>query len=173
MNNTILTHSLRFIFFVFLQVLVFRQMTVGWENFNYVHVLFYPLFIMLLPIRTPDTLLIFLGFVIGITVDIFYYSPGVHASATVFMAFLRPKVLKFLTPRGGYNINHSPDLDKHGLTWFLIYSGVLLFAHALFYFIIIVFTHVNWLEIALRTISSFIVSYVILLLYVRIFNPRG
>ena len=172
MNSVIITHSLRFIFLVFLQVLVFRQMTVGWDNFNYVHVFVYPLFIMLLPIRTPDTLLIFLGFLIGIAVDVFYYSPGVHSGAMVFMAYLRPKVLKFLTPRGGYNINHSPNLEKHGFTWFLIYSGLLLFFHILFYFILIVFTHVNWVEIALRTISSFIISYIILLLYVRIFNPR-
>lgn len=173
MNNTILTHSIRFLFLALLQVLVFKQMTLGWGNFNYIHVFIYPAFILLLPIRTPDTLLIFLGFLIGITVDLFYDSPGVHASAMVFMAFMRSRVLKFLTPRGGYNINHSPNLDKLGLTWFLLFSGILLFCHILFYFIIYVFTHVNWLEITLRTITSFIVSYIIILLYVIIFNPRG
>lgn len=172
MNNTTLTHSLRFLFLVFIQVLVFRQMTVGWGEFNYVHVMVYPVFILLLPIRIPDPLLIFLGFLIGIAVDIFYASYGVHASATVFLAFLRPIVLKILTPRGGYNISHSPNLKNYGLVWFLIYSSSLLFFHFLFYFIVSVFTHVYWLEIVLRTISSFIVSYVIILLYVKIFNPR-
>jgi len=173
MNNTILTHSIRFFFLALLQVLVFKEMTLGWGNFNYIHVFIYPAFILLLPIRTPDALLIFLGFLIGISVDLFYDSPGVHASALVFMAYLRSKVLKLLTPRGGYNINHSPNLDQLGLTWFLLFSGILLFFHVLFYFIIDVFTHVNWLEITLRTITSFIVSYIIILLYVIIFNPRG
>lgn len=172
MNNTTLTHSLRFIFLVFIQVLVFRQMTVGWSDFNYVHVMVYPLFILLLPIRISDPLLILLGFLLGITIDIFYTSYGVHASATVFLAFLRPIALKILKPRGGYNVSHSPNIKNYGFVWFLIYSSSLLFFHFLFYFIVSVFTHVYWLEILLRTISSFLVSYVIILLYVKIFNPR-
>jgi hypothetical protein len=172
MNNTTLTHSLRFIFLVFLQVLVFRQMTVGWGDFNYVHVMIYPLFILLLPIRIPDPLLIFLGFLIGLTVDVFYISYGIHASASVFLAFIRPLCLKVLTPRGGYNITHSPNIKNYGFVWFLIYSSLLMFFHLLFYFTISIFTHIYWVEIILRTISSFVVSYVIILLYLKIFNPR-
>ena len=83
MNNTTLTHSLRFIFLVFIQVLVFRQMTVGWGDFNYVHVMIYPLFILLLPIRISDPLLIFLGFILGLTIDVFYTSYGVHALSLI------------------------------------------------------------------------------------------
>jgi len=143
MNNTTLTHSLRFIFLVFLQVLVFRQMTVGWGDFNYVHVMIYPLFILLLPIRIPDPLLIFLGFLIGLTVDVFYISYGVHASASVFLAFIRPLCLKVLTPRGGYNITHSPNIKNYGFVWFLIYSSLLMFFHLLFYFTISIFTHIS------------------------------
>lgn len=172
MNNTILTHSLRFLFLVLIQVLVFRQMSIGWNDFNYVHVIIYPLFIILLPIRTPHPLLIFLGFLIGITVDMFYSSPGVHASAAVFIAFIRPIVLKIMTPRGGYNINYSPNMEKFGLVWFSIFCGTMLFLHLTIYFIVSIFTHVYWVEIILRTISSFVVSFVIILLYVRIINPR-
>ena len=96
MNNTILTHSVRFILLALLQVLVFKQMNLDSKILNYIHVFIYPAFILLLPIRTPDTLLIFFGFLLGITIDLFYDSPGVHASALVFMAFIRPKILKFL-----------------------------------------------------------------------------
>lgn len=172
MNNIILTQSLRFIFLVFIQVLVFKQMTIGWGDSNYVHVIVYPLFIMLLPIRISDPLLICLGFLIGITVDMFYYSWGVHASAAVFIAFIRPFILKLMTPRGGYNINHSPSMDRFGFLWFLVFSGSMLFLHLLFYFIVSIFTHIYWVQIILRTVSSFLVSLVIILIYVRIFNPR-
>ena len=172
MNNTILTHSLRFIFLVFIQVLVFRQMTLGIGDSNYVNIIVYPLFIMLLPIRTPNVVVLLLGFLIGITVDLFYHSYGVHAGAAVFTAFLRPSVLALMTPRGGYNINHSPNMDKFGFVWFLIYSSALLFFHLLFYFIMSIFTHLYWAEIVLKTVASFFVSIVIILLYVRFFNPR-
>ncbi|HFB99468.1 MAG TPA: hypothetical protein ENJ53_01560, partial [Phaeodactylibacter sp.] len=93
MNNLIFTQSLRFVFLVLIQVLVFRQMTVGWDEFNYVHVIVFPLFILLLPIKISDPVLILLGFLIGITVDMFYQSWGVHASAAVFIAFMRPMIL--------------------------------------------------------------------------------
>ncbi|MEM6964969.1 MAG: hypothetical protein AAF573_09400 [Bacteroidota bacterium] len=172
MNNTILTHGLRFVFLVLIQVLVFRQMTLGWNNFNFVHVIVYPVFIVLLPIRIPNPALIALGFLIGITVDLFYQSPGVHASATTLIAFLRPSILKLMTPRGGYNINHSPNIERFGFTWFAIFCGAMLIIHLFWYFIMSIFTHVYWLEIFLRAIFSFIVSFIIILLYVRIFNPK-
>ena len=172
MNNLIFTQSLRFIFLVLIQVLIFRQMTVGWDEFNYVHVIVFPLFIMLLPIKISDPVLILLGFLIGITVDMFYQSWGVHASAAVFIAFVRPMILNLMTPRGGYNINHSPNIEHFGFLWFLIFSSTMMFLYLLFYFIVSIFTPVYWVEIILRTISSFIVSMIIILLYVRIFNPR-
>lgn len=173
MNSTIQTHGLRFLFLVLIQVLIFKQMTFGWEgSFNYVHIIVYPVFIMLLPIKTPDPLVILLGFLIGITVDMFYQSWGVHASAGVFIGFIRPYILSLMTPRGGYNINHSPSIKRYGFVWFMIFSGAMLFAHLLFYFIMSVFTHVYWIQILIRTISSFVFSFVIILGYVRIFNPK-
>ncbi len=74
---------------MFIQVLVFRQITVGWGYFNYVHVMVYPLFILLLPIRTPDPLLIFLGFLLGFAVDIFYTSFGVLALFLIHILLCR------------------------------------------------------------------------------------
>jgi hypothetical protein len=42
------------------------------------------------------------AFLLGITVDMFVDTPGVHTSASVFMAFVRPFVLRILAPRDGY-----------------------------------------------------------------------
>ncbi|MEM1319301.1 MAG: rod shape-determining protein MreD [Bacteroidota bacterium] len=172
MNSTVLANTLRFLGLVFLQVLVLKRFSLGWENFNYFNIFLYPLFIMLLPLRIPHSLLVGLGFVLGIGIDIFYDSPGVHASAGVFTAFIRPFVLSFMEPRGGYNVNHTPTKARFGLSWFLIYSSVLMFAHLFFYFSVEAFTFYYIGDIFLRTVSSFFISMIFIIMYQFIFDPR-
>jgi hypothetical protein len=134
--------------------------------------LIYPIFILLLPLRTPRPLVIFLGFLIGLSVDIFYDSPGVHASASVFTAFLRPLILSIIEPRGGYNTNYSPTKKRMGFTWFLQYSSMLMFVHLFYYFSVEAFTLVYIVSILGNTFISFFLSMIFVLMYQFIFNPE-
>ena len=172
MNSTTFANALRFVGLVILQVLILKRFAMGWDERHYFQIILYPLFILLLPIRTPHTLLVFLGFLIGITIDMFYVSPGVHASASVFTAFIRPIVLSSIEPRGGYNVNYSPTKNRFGLTWFLTYSSILLFAHLFFYFSVEAFTFYYIIDILLRTLASFIISMIFIIMYQFLFDPR-
>ncbi len=171
MNSTISANSVRFFVLVFLQGLVLRNIGANWVDFPYFTVILYPIFIFLLPLRTPKPLVIFLGFLIGISVDLFYASYGVHASAAVFTAFIRPLALKYLEPRGGYNSNHSPTKKRLGITWYSKYAAFLLFPHLLFYFSVEAFSPVFFIDILLKTIVSFIVSIVIVIIHQLLFDP--
>lgn len=165
MNNDVLKQVLRFIFLVLLQVLLLRRASPSWENFNYINIYLYPIFIMLLPLRTPSVLVITLGFILGLTIDIFYGTIGIHASACTFMAFIRPFALAMVEPRGGYNVDYSPSKRQFGIGWFLTYSAILLFAFLFWLFSVEAFTFYYIGTILLRTIFSFIVSYIILIIY--------
>ena len=162
---------MRFLGLVVIQGLVFKNIGVGWESFPYLHIIVFPIFIILLPLRTPRTLMILLGFAIGITVDFFYNSLGVHASAAVFTAFIRPLILRINEPRSGYNVNYSPTVARMGLGWFLRYAAILLFLHIFFYFSVEAFTFVYIVDILLKTIVSFVVSMTFLTIYQLLFNP--
>ena len=172
MNSLIVANSLRFIGLVLIQVLVFKNIDFGWENFNYVNIIVYPIFIMLLPIRIPHALVVLLGFLLGITIDIFYDSLGVHASATVFMAFIRPLIIKAMEPRGGYNINHSPTKYRFGISWFLLYASILFISHLFFYFSVEAFTFVYIGQILIRSLMSFIFSMPFIIMYQYLLNPQ-
>ena len=90
-HNEILINSLRFIFLVFLQVLILNNI-----NFlGYVNPYVYIYFILMFPLDGNKALLIFLSFLLGLSVDIFEDSGGVHAAACVVIAYLRPLALKF------------------------------------------------------------------------------
>ncbi len=172
MNSVILANIYRFFGLALLQGLVFQSVGSGMENFRYLYVIIFPIFILLLPMRTPVPLVILLGFTIGIFVDILYGTLGLHASAAVFTAYARSFVFKILEPRGGYNVNLSPTVQNLGPQWFLKYSSMMMFLHLFFYFSVEAFTFVFIVDILLKTVVSFMVSMLFLLIFQLIFNPK-
>ncbi len=172
MNSTILANIYRFFGLALLQGLVFQSVGTGMESFRYLYVIIFPIFIILLPMRAPVPLVLLLGFAIGIFVDILYDTLGLHASAAVFTAFSRSFVFKLLEPRGGYNVNLSPTAANLGPVWFLKYSAALMFLHLFFYFSVEAFTFVYIVDILLKSLVSFIVSMLFLLIFQLIFNPK-
>ena len=173
MNSAVVTNVWRFLLLVLIQVLILKKISPDYGLFIYISVIIYPIFIMLLPIRTPHMLAIGLGFLLGITIDFFYDSIGVHASATVFIAFVRPYILAALEPRGGYNVNQSPTKKTLGINWFMVYSGILLFLHLFFYFSVEAFTFVYLGEIILRSVFSFFISMFFVIAYQYILDPKN
>lgn len=172
MNNGISRTIIRFIVLLFLQAAVFKQISPAWEYGVYFHAMVYPIFILILPFRYSKNAIILLGFLFGILLDFFYNSPGVHAAACVFTAFIRPAVLNLTKPQGEYDILHSPTMFHYGFVWFATYSAILLLAHLFFYFSVEAFTFVYIGQIMLKTLGSFIVSYFLVILYQFIFNPK-
>ena len=171
MNNIVLINIWRFLFLILIQGLVLKRMEFDAGIMSYVHPIIYPLCIMMLPMRISLTLSVFLGFIAGLSVDFFYTSPGVHASAAVFIAFIRPWVLGRLEPRGGYTINQNPTAFRLGRTWFLRYVAIMLVIYLFFYFSVEAFTFYYILRILLNTVLSFFVSILFILLYQVFFNP--
>lgn len=171
MSNVVFSNIFRFLGLVLVQVLIFKKIVIGGDSFNYVSLFIYPLFLILLPLRTPHAVLVLLGFLIGIVVDAFYDSYGVHASAGVFIGFIRPFVLSIIAPKGGYVQNSSPTKRRLGTNWFLGYSSIILFAHLFFYFSVEAFTFYYIVDIILKTIFSFLFSIIIIMLYQFIFDP--
>jgi len=76
-----------------------------------------------------------IGLIMGISIDMFYDSLGLHAAACVFVMYLRNYYLSAITPQGGYDSSATPSIATNGIQWFLIYTFPLVFVHhaVLFY----------------------------------------
>ena len=172
MNSLALRYFFRFIFLLLLQVLIFKRLDEAGGIFEYGKVIIHPLFVILLPLRLPMVLLLIIAFFTGLSVDAFYDSPGVHAGALVFMAFLRPLALNLLQPHDGYNVNHNPTKHHLGIGWFLSYSSILMGVFLLAYFSLEVFTWVYLPRILLRALVSFLLSMIFITAYQYLFNPK-
>ncbi len=90
MNNSLL-NSIRFIVFLSLQVLIFNNINL----FGYINPYPYVLFIILYPVNSNKSVLLLGSFFLGLLLDIFCDSGGVHTTASIVLAFLRPTLFKF------------------------------------------------------------------------------
>ncbi len=169
----ILKSLLRALFLLTLQILVLNNILPSGAFFDYANIIIYPLLIILMPIEIEGPALMVIGFIYGMLLDFFTDSIGVHASACVFLAFVRPFVLSVVEPREGYNVNQSPLRQTFGFPWFFTYSAFMLLLHLFFYFSVEAFTFVFIIEILLKTIVSFVVSILFLQLYCIVFNPNN
>jgi len=155
------------------QVLILKRIAFSFGDFAFIHFLIYPLCIILLPLQMPRPLLMFIGFVLGLSVDVFYDSPGVHAAACVFAAYVRPYVLSLLEPYEGYSNKMSPTPSTMGIPWFVSYVSIMMALHLIFYFSVEAFSFVFIFEIVLNTIFSLIASLIIIMVSMLIFNPKN
>lgn len=153
------------LFFVYTlaQVLLLRNLVL----FNTAFCFLYIAFILLLPIEINTLVLMVVGFILGFTIDIFYDSMGLHAFATVLVAYLRNYWLATITPQGGYDSNSTATLSANGLQWFLVYSIPLIFLHHLFLFFIEASGFVLFWYSMLKIVASliFTTSVIVLLQY--------
>jgi rod shape-determining protein MreD len=154
MIKSFLKNILQFIFLVLVQVLIFNNIELG----GYLNPYVYVLFILLLPFDTPRWLLLIIGFMLGLSVDILSETMGMHTSATVLMAFLRPSVLSMFSPREGYEKGSLPRIHFYGIQWFVQYTLVLVFAHHAMLFLTEIFRIQDFFHILLRIILSTLFS---------------
>lgn len=172
MNNPIVRNIIRFVLLLLIQCLVLKGIDLSVGEFDFMHIIIYHLFILLLPLNMPRWSILLAAFFMGIGVDLFYDSPGLHASAAVFTAFLRKPILKFLEPQGGYNVNEIPSLHHFDVSWVIIYTTILTLANFIWYFSMQAFSFVFFFDIVLNTIFSFIISIIFLMIYHFIIRPK-
>ena len=160
MLNEILKNSGRFIILVLIQALIVSHFGLG----RFINPFIYVLFILMLPFEIPGLLLLVLGFLLGIVMDLFSDTMGMHTAASVFMAFCRPAILKLFSPREGYSFGVQPTVQYLGIPWFLSYAGLLIFLHHLILFYTEVFRFSEFFSTLLRVILSSAASLMLVLL---------
>jgi len=91
MNSTLIANSGRFILLLAAQVLIFNRI----DLFGFINPFPYVLFIILYPVNGNKSGLLLASFLLGLLMDMFWNSGGVHAAASVVLAYYRPAIFKF------------------------------------------------------------------------------
>lgn len=151
MASEILKNIGRFIFLVLLQGLILNEVNL-WQGMAIPYL--YILFLLMLPLETPRWLELLIGLALGLTIDMFTNTLGIHASACVLLAYIRPLYLKGIAPRDGYEYGQRASIQDFGLTWFIKYAAVLILIHHLWLFFVEVYSFKGFFNTFLRVILS-------------------
>jgi len=160
MIKLLVRNIIRFIVLVLVQVLIINNIQIS----GFIVPYFYILFILLMPFETPKWVLLVSAFTLGLVVDLFTQTPGMHAAASVLMAFLRPFILEMSAPRDGYEAGTFPRVHYYGFQWFLRYTVILVLAHHFILFYIEVFRLSEFFSTFLRVLLSSLFSVILIML---------
>lgn len=160
MNNSVLKYIGSAIGLVVLQILILNNVHIN----GYFSPFLYIAVILFLPHDTPKVATLGLGFLMGLVIDLFSYTPGVHAGAGVFLSFMQISLLPILSPRGDYEPGAIPSVQQYGWGWFLRYIIILTFLHHLVLYTLEIFSISNLSTSFLKIISSTAITVFLLIL---------
>lgn len=164
MINNLLRGLFYFVVFVLIQVWILN-------NIHFLRVatpFLYLYFIVKLPVGTSQTKIVFFSFLIGLVIDSFSNTPGMHAAACTLAGFSRDSLIHFFMgkdlPDGVY-----PSYKTFGYGGFFRYVITLVTIHHLVLFLVESLTFFDPLFLALRIITSTALT-TILICTVEAFN---
>jgi hypothetical protein len=140
-----------FVLYLALQVLIVRNLALFDIAFCYIYVAC----ILLLPYEVSMTLCLLIAFGIGLFVDMFYNTLGMHAAATVLMTYLRPLVVRFQAAQRGFESSRILfSIHEMGALNFFYYIFLLTFIHHS----ALLFIEANSLTLLIPTLIKVLVS---------------
>ncbi len=166
MNSLNINSIIRFIVLILAQALIFNHI----DFMGNINPYPYVLFILLFPVKNDRTLFIFLSFMLGLFVDLFSDSGGVHAASAVFMAFARPPVLKFSF--GTVYEHHNIKFNNADVSNRLVYFSVLIVMHHFLMFSLEIFNISNIILILQKTLFSSIFTIILCILISVLFSSK-
>lgn len=166
MGKIIFSNIFRFVLLLVFQVLVFSKINL----FGFINPYPYILFILLFPVWGSKNILLLTSFILGFSIDLFSNSGGVHAMASLFIAYIRPS---FLTLAFGTSIeNQTFEITKKFTTSVLIYIVSLVLIHHFILFLIEIFSFTYFLDILIRTISSTLFTLLLCVIVFLFLKPQ-
>ncbi len=166
MNSVTFYNIIRFVILILFQGLVLNHI-----NFlGYINPYPYILFIALFPINNNRTLFIFLSFLLGLGVDFFTDTGGIHAAACVTIAYIRPPILKFSF--GTIYDNQTIKFNQIELGSRIVYFSIIAAIHHLILFSLEVFNTSDIILILKKTLFSSIFTIILCTLLSILFSPK-
>ncbi|WP_179022341.1 rod shape-determining protein MreD [Winogradskyella forsetii] len=164
MNSVAGLNIVRFVLLLLAQVMICNHI----DLFGYINPYIYIIFIFLFPIREERLVLLLVSFLLGMLVDMFSDSGGVHAAAAVCLAYARPILLK---NSFGMQYEHQSikfrNTDMGSLITYISLGTVI---HHLVLFSLEIFNISNIILIVQKTLFSSIFTIILSVLIIILFS---
>jgi rod shape-determining protein MreD len=168
MSKILTKYVIIFVVLMLLQLLVLNNIRLG----GYINPYVYILIILVLPFDIPGWALLLIGFFTGLTVDAFSSTLGIHSSASLFLAFMRPTILSNISARESIEKSISPSLAVSDIVWFVKYTLLMVFAHHFVLFFLESFSFTHFFGTILRIILSSMATFIFIMITYFLMNRK-
>ena len=156
----IITEIGRLLLIFALQVLLFNHLHIG----SWGLVMMYILFLINLPARIPRWAEMIIGFMVGMMMDVWHASLGIHISACVALTFVRPLLLNN-TVQDVERIKDNLSSQNIGRAEYIKCAVILTVLHHFIVFSLETWNIQFWWMVLLQTLISSVMTLVIILGY--------
>ena len=166
MSRDNLISIFQFFLLLFLQSFLLNNINL----FGFINPNLYLLFIIVYRLDGNPTLLIILGFALGLLLDLFTQGSGGHTIATLTIAFLRPLIIRFSF---GVNYDVPMGMIKGSLlTQRLLYLLLMVVIHHLVLYSVIYFSFSNTITILKNTLFTSFFTFIMVYISLGLFKEN-
>ena len=167
MNRDNILHIFQFFLLLFLQSFLLNNINL----FGFINPNLYLLFIIIYRLDGNPTLLIFIGFVMGLLLDLLTQGSGGHTIATLTIAFLRLPIIKFSF---GVNYDVPMGMIKGSLLrQRLLYFMLMVVIHHLVLYSIVYFSFDNTIIILKNTLFTSFFTFIMVFISLGLFREKN
>ena len=167
MNRDNILHIFQFFLLLFLQSFLLNNINL----FGFINPNLYLLFIIIYRLDGNPTLLIIIGFVMGLLLDLLTQGSGGHTIATLTIAFLRLPIIKFSF---GVNYDVPMGMIKGSLLrQRLLYFMLMVVIHHLVLYSIVYFSLDNTITILKNTLFTSFFTFIMVYISLGLFREKN
>lgn len=159
MAKTTLHFTLLFLVLVAAQVIVFNHLCL----FNVAVPMVFIYFLLRLPITLGSITVMTLGFLLGLTVDIFSDTAGMNALACTILAAIRMPLLHLYFPREEDLSSPEPSIRSLGMSVYLKYALTFTLIYCTIFFTLESFTFFSPERLFARIIGSTALTFILII----------
>ena len=148
-----------FVILVLIQGVIISQVQIS----RYAVPLLYVVFILKLPSDTGRKSLLFYSFLIGLCVDVFGNTPGLNATASLWLAMARPLLLRWQTSRDAAE-SFVPGIKSMRFAPYLRYVLPSVLLHSAVLNVIDAFSIAKASDVAIATLADTTVTVVLIMI---------
>ncbi len=151
---------------ILVQAFIFSKMAL----FGFISPMIYSILLYIYPTHKNRSLWITWAFLFGLSLDILLDTLALHAIVLLFMAYIRPKIMRFMFglnfEQKSFRIQQAPVAQRY------TFIAAIILLHHLVYFSLEAFSWSKWLLVIEKTFSTGIVSFIFSLLLINLLTTR-
>ena len=167
MNSDNILHIFQFFLLLFLQSFLLNNINL----FGFINPNLYLLFLIVYRLDGNPTLLIIVGFVMGLLLDLLTQGSGGHTIATLTIAFLRLSIIKF-----SFGVNYDVPMGMiRGslLSQRLMYLILMVVIHHLVLYSVVYFSFNNTITILKNTLFTSFFTFIMVFISLGLFIEKN